>query len=47
MAKDEKKADVLNTFFTPVFCSRTICSLDTHPPKLEGKDGEQNEAPVI
>jgi len=47
MTKDEEKAEVLNAFFASVFNSKTSCSPGTQPPKLEDRDGEQSEAPII
>ena len=47
MTKDEEKAQVLNAFFASAFNSKLSCSVDTQPPELEHRDGEQNKAPTI
>lgn len=47
MTKDEVRAEGLNALFASVFNSKTSCSLGTQPPKLEDRDGEQNEASTI
>jgi len=38
--KDEDKAEVLIASFASAFISKAICSQGTHPPELEGGDGE-------
>lgn len=45
--KDEDKAEVLIASFASAFISKAICSQGTHPPELEGGDGEWDEAPII
>jgi len=47
VTKDEEKSEVLNAFFASAFNSKTICSWGTQSPKLEDRDREQNEAPMI
>lgn len=42
MTKDERKAEVPNTFSTPVFNNKTSCS---ECPELGDRDGKRNEAP--
>jgi len=36
-----------NAFFSSVFSSQSGYSQGTQPPELEGRDGEQNKAPII
>jgi len=45
--KDEKKAEILNAFFTSVFNSQTGYSEDSQPTVLEDREGEQNKPPII
>lgn len=42
--RDEKKAEVLHTFFVLVFNSKTSYSLCTQSPEVVDRDGEQNKA---
>jgi len=45
--KDEENAEAHNTFFSSVFNSKIRCSQGTQSPKLEDRDGEQSESPII
>jgi len=44
VTKDEEKAEVLNTFFAPVFNSKTGCSPGTQHPELEEGTGSRMKA---
>lgn len=47
MAKDDEKAEVVNTVFASVFLSKTSCSSGAQSPELGERDGEQNDVPTI
>ncbi|KFV67237.1 hypothetical protein N307_09347, partial [Dryobates pubescens] len=47
VAKDEEKAEVLNTFFALTFNGKTDCLPDNWPPELANGDREQYSSPVI
>jgi len=45
--KDEKKAEVLNAFFTSFFNNQTSYSQGSQPPVLKDRGEEQNKTPLI
>lgn len=47
MTKNEEKVEVLNTFLTSIFNSKTSCSPGTKNPELEHSNREQNGTPII
>lgn len=47
VVKGEKKAEVLNTFIASIPNMETSCLLNSQSPELEGRDAEQNEAPIM
>lgn len=47
MSKDDKKAEVLNTFFTSVFNTKTSYGQETQLPEMKARDGKPSEAPII
>lgn len=45
--KDEDKTEILNAFFSSVFCGSTSYPQGTQPPELEDKNEKQNAVPII
>lgn len=41
IAKDEKKAEIINAFFASIFNSKTSYAQGNQPPELVDRDGEQ------
>ena len=47
VTKDQDKSEILNAFFDSVFNSRTCYTVETQPPALVDRDGEQNKLCMI
>lgn len=47
VTEDEKKAEVLSTFFTSVFNSQASYSQGSQPAEVKDRDGEQNKPSTI